>query len=597
MCKITMLRELMKQRLNLAVEEIFELFERTIMEYEEELNRTKEKNEQQGQLLDAVLKSRAIEQQEQEDEEEEDEKMWAQGRFMKVRARKRRKLQSSLIEDEENANCSCNVKTKTDEEPWELASLITMADTHIPWDSSCVGYIAPLSDSEFEEPTTIKDQKEYVSINLKKEQLHGSQSTDKLTPPITMEDNLEQWDGSTLGYITPMSYSDEYVELPKIKYEKEDVLISPKEEVLSNQSVEKLTPPITKEDTGEQRDGSMAHCVGPPSELDKIEVPKLTSQCKTEESVPQPAFGELLSIQSADKLTPPITTVATGQQRVGSTAKCVTPSFILDKIELPELANAWNEQNGGDKVFSLHQLPAVPQPVSGELLSIQSVDKLTLPITMVPTGLYWDGSTKKCIAPSFILDQIEAPKLPNAWNGQHGGNKLIVFNRLPAVPGQRKKLKRSKKRAPQPAFGKILSIRSVDKLTLPITTVATGQQRVGSTAKCVAPSFVFDKIEVPKLANAWNGQHGSKELIFLNQLPAVPGQCEKLTPSRPASDVNFITCLLCMKRFLTTAHLIAHSKMHANDKWAPVVKGGKTRMLLFDCRKKKIFCSNVVYKK
>ncbi|XP_061682095.1 zinc finger protein 771-like [Syngnathoides biaculeatus] len=64
MCKVTMLRELMKQRLHLAVEEIYQLFERTIMEYEEELSRTKEEKERQGQLLDAVLKSRAVKQQE-----------------------------------------------------------------------------------------------------------------------------------------------------------------------------------------------------------------------------------------------------------------------------------------------------------------------------------------------------------------------------------------------------------------------------------------------------------------------------------------------------------------------------------------------------
>nr|XP_061790354.1 oocyte zinc finger protein XlCOF22-like [Nerophis lumbriciformis] len=61
-----MLRELMKQRLNLAVEEIYQLFERTIMEYEEELGRTKEEKERQGQILDAVLKSRAVEQQQED---------------------------------------------------------------------------------------------------------------------------------------------------------------------------------------------------------------------------------------------------------------------------------------------------------------------------------------------------------------------------------------------------------------------------------------------------------------------------------------------------------------------------------------------------
>ncbi|XP_061634529.1 oocyte zinc finger protein XlCOF6-like [Phyllopteryx taeniolatus] len=52
MCKVTMLRELVKLKLNLAVEEIFELFERTIAEYEEA-------NERRHRLLlDAVLKPR-----------------------------------------------------------------------------------------------------------------------------------------------------------------------------------------------------------------------------------------------------------------------------------------------------------------------------------------------------------------------------------------------------------------------------------------------------------------------------------------------------------------------------------------------------------
>ncbi|XP_061634273.1 zinc finger protein 350-like [Phyllopteryx taeniolatus] len=55
MCKVRILRTLVKQRLNVAVEEIFELFERTIAEYEEELNRSKEEKERQRQLLDALL--------------------------------------------------------------------------------------------------------------------------------------------------------------------------------------------------------------------------------------------------------------------------------------------------------------------------------------------------------------------------------------------------------------------------------------------------------------------------------------------------------------------------------------------------------------
>ncbi|XP_077569107.1 uncharacterized protein LOC144194130 [Stigmatopora nigra] len=56
MCKVQMLRALLKQRLSDAVEEVVVLFERTIAEYEEELCRTKEENARQRQLLDSVLK-------------------------------------------------------------------------------------------------------------------------------------------------------------------------------------------------------------------------------------------------------------------------------------------------------------------------------------------------------------------------------------------------------------------------------------------------------------------------------------------------------------------------------------------------------------
>ncbi|XP_061877962.1 gastrula zinc finger protein XlCGF8.2DB-like [Entelurus aequoreus] len=55
MCKVEMLRVLVKQRLTAAVEEIFVVLERTIAEYEEELSRTKEENERQRQLLDALF--------------------------------------------------------------------------------------------------------------------------------------------------------------------------------------------------------------------------------------------------------------------------------------------------------------------------------------------------------------------------------------------------------------------------------------------------------------------------------------------------------------------------------------------------------------
>ncbi|XP_028440253.1 zinc finger and SCAN domain-containing protein 2-like [Perca flavescens] len=55
MSKVQMLRAFVNQRLTAAAEEIFELFERTIAEYEEELGRSKEENERQQKLLDAVF--------------------------------------------------------------------------------------------------------------------------------------------------------------------------------------------------------------------------------------------------------------------------------------------------------------------------------------------------------------------------------------------------------------------------------------------------------------------------------------------------------------------------------------------------------------
>ncbi|XP_074542707.1 uncharacterized protein LOC141802836 [Halichoeres trimaculatus] len=54
MSKTQILRGFINQRLSAAAEEIFELFERTIAEYEEQLCRAKEDNQRQKKLLDAV---------------------------------------------------------------------------------------------------------------------------------------------------------------------------------------------------------------------------------------------------------------------------------------------------------------------------------------------------------------------------------------------------------------------------------------------------------------------------------------------------------------------------------------------------------------
>ncbi|KAM6917435.1 uncharacterized protein PEZ65_013275 [Lycodopsis pacificus] len=54
MSEVRMLRYLVNQRLTAAEEEMFGLFEGTIAELEEELSRSKEQNERQRRLLDAV---------------------------------------------------------------------------------------------------------------------------------------------------------------------------------------------------------------------------------------------------------------------------------------------------------------------------------------------------------------------------------------------------------------------------------------------------------------------------------------------------------------------------------------------------------------
>uniref|UniRef100_A0A8C6T5A4 C2H2-type domain-containing protein n=1 Tax=Neogobius melanostomus TaxID=47308 RepID=A0A8C6T5A4_9GOBI len=55
MSKGQTLRALVTERLSAAAEDIFVLFERTIVEYEEELCRSKEENQRKQQLLDKVL--------------------------------------------------------------------------------------------------------------------------------------------------------------------------------------------------------------------------------------------------------------------------------------------------------------------------------------------------------------------------------------------------------------------------------------------------------------------------------------------------------------------------------------------------------------
>ncbi|KAK7889167.1 hypothetical protein WMY93_024727 [Mugilogobius chulae] len=56
MCeKVDYVRALVSERLTAAAEEIFALVVRTIVEYEEELCRSKEENQRKQQLLDSLL--------------------------------------------------------------------------------------------------------------------------------------------------------------------------------------------------------------------------------------------------------------------------------------------------------------------------------------------------------------------------------------------------------------------------------------------------------------------------------------------------------------------------------------------------------------
>ncbi|XP_061783839.1 uncharacterized protein [Nerophis lumbriciformis] len=57
-----MLKELVKERLMAAADEIFVLFERAIASYEEDISRTREEKERRRRQLEAVSKSQTVRQ-------------------------------------------------------------------------------------------------------------------------------------------------------------------------------------------------------------------------------------------------------------------------------------------------------------------------------------------------------------------------------------------------------------------------------------------------------------------------------------------------------------------------------------------------------
>nr|XP_057925665.1 gastrula zinc finger protein XlCGF8.2DB-like isoform X1 [Doryrhamphus excisus] len=71
-----MLKELVKERLLAAADEIFGLFERTIASYEEELCRTKEENERQRRQLEVVCQTHVEDVQQPPRVKKEEEELW-----------------------------------------------------------------------------------------------------------------------------------------------------------------------------------------------------------------------------------------------------------------------------------------------------------------------------------------------------------------------------------------------------------------------------------------------------------------------------------------------------------------------------------------
>ncbi|XP_061744821.1 gastrula zinc finger protein XlCGF57.1-like isoform X2 [Nerophis ophidion] len=176
MCKVQILRVLMEQRLNAAVEEIFGLFERTVTEYEEELSRTKEENKRQRRELDAALEhNRADIQQvllESEDEVSPEQQEW----------------RSSLGRQEQERP---HIKEEK-EEPWEQlqeADVTTVPFTDVP------------VKSEDDEDKAKFSQLDYCQSEVNK-------GAELLTQHMTTEGDVNHCGGSQAEYAQPSYMTD-----------------------------------------------------------------------------------------------------------------------------------------------------------------------------------------------------------------------------------------------------------------------------------------------------------------------------------------------------------------------------------------------------
>ncbi|XP_061526059.1 zinc finger protein 37 homolog isoform X2 [Phycodurus eques] len=199
MCKVEMLRALLNQRLNAAVDEIFVVFERTIAEYEEELCRTKEENARQLQLLDAFNRAGAsctkdvseelppnqqewssrVEQEEPKPPHLKEEEMWKS-----QEGKQRQGLDLPMIcvivksEDDEdkgqsNENRGAGPRTSSSSQ-----HMTAKGDGDHCRGSQADSLLAPLSDSDDKASHSADTDEEYSQATQATEDLSGIRSAD-----------------------------------------------------------------------------------------------------------------------------------------------------------------------------------------------------------------------------------------------------------------------------------------------------------------------------------------------------------------------------------------------------------------------------------
>ncbi|XP_034401555.1 zinc finger protein 572-like [Cyclopterus lumpus] len=171
MCKVQMLRALVKQRLTAAAQEIFGLFERTIAEYEEELCASKEENERQRELLDAVFNPqlrlhRADAQQVIGGEEEQQD--WSSS------LNQEDPEPPHIKEEQEDLEPPHNKGDQEDPEPPHIkGDQEDLEPPHIKGDQEDLELPHIKEDQEDPEPPHIKEEQEELWTSQEGEQLQG----------------------------------------------------------------------------------------------------------------------------------------------------------------------------------------------------------------------------------------------------------------------------------------------------------------------------------------------------------------------------------------------------------------------------------------